>query len=734
MGGLAAQAPRRIRELTDEVIRAARAGGKQDLKVGELSRAISRYFEADDAVRTTRTSLNELLDGISREDNVRAALERVGVKGEDLERAIGVYKRVESEYGNLLEMQQGAGLDVSELFGSMGGARTRPIGAGYQPGYQPSLAQTKKETKAAGEAMREFGIPDDIVRRRMEREGFARTERMTPLEDVSKEYLTEEDRLLGITLDDRLRMGKLAHGKVVEGPQRKLTQKAVSAPLETELDVAQQAGRYKSQALKNLATKEYRDQAQRLAGDDTVLFKMLTEAEPVFTSDKSMRSFLRYYDKVLNVWKRAATIWNVPFFPARNKISNQFLMWVENSVDPEFLMNPAKSIGLLHGKGSVKIGDELYKAGDGTLDALIKRAQANRVVVGQPEIAELVGRAGKGGKLTKAGSYINQNLVEDADRFTAWITNLRKGLDDAAAAEMVDQALYSYAPDALTGFEREFMRRVVPFYTFARRNLPHMAETLAKTPGKMTWAGHLKETGEDVQPIQEEVMPDWMRSLFPIPLPTETKAGMPLLVSTAGVLPFGDFEKLDLVRRGKLDVRDAIGQISPIIKLPLELIFNKDIYYESEISRYPGETRRVPGYIEQFDDLVAGIPVIGDAWQAVKDTFGILEKTDDTTGEPYLSANAVAMKILKDLNPWMNNMGKLMSEDPRYQMFSLGYATGVKTMPFDVQRFSEQQVFDDRAVLQDVIQRLKDEGVIQPATNKKQPVSLADLIKKGGGQ
>jgi len=281
----------------------------------------------------------------------------------------------------------------------------------------------------------------------------------------------------------------------------------------------------------------------------------------------------------------------------------------------------------------------------------------------------------------------------------------------------------------LTAFERNFARRMMPFYVWTRRNAPHMFELLAKSPGKMTPIGHLVETGRAATDYDESVSPDWLRDLFPVPTPIEGETGKQFF-ATAGVLPIAEVgDILSLFKGGPKElpenfVREVIGRMPPMLKLPLELAFQKDIYFQQDLKGY----KRAPGYVEFFDDRVHGVPMVGDVWDVVKELLGIFEKQDEGSGEPYLVMGAEAVKVMRDLVPWMNTVGKLLSEAPRRKNDILKALTGISSVQYNEEEFGRQQQYADLRELEDLVTSLRQSG--QLATSSEGP-DIAGLLMQG---
>ena len=76
----------------------------------------------------------------------------------------------------------------------------------------------------------------------------------------------------------------------------------------------------------------------------------------------------------------------------------------------------------------------------------------------------------------------------------------------------------------------------------------------------------------------------------------------------------------------------------------------------------------------------------------------------------------------------MSAMGKMMQDDPKQADAIFSYLTGLKTVPFETQRFAEQKVYDENSALRDAIRKAKDDQKIDSKKKKAKTVSLADVL------
>jgi hypothetical protein len=166
------------------------------------------------------------------------------------------------------------------------------------------------------------------------------------------------------------------------------------------------------------------------------------------------------------------------------------------------------------------------------------------------------------------------NTVEDWIRGSHFLGELLRGSDPAAAKLSTMKYQIDYGD--LTQFEQNVMRRIFPWYTFSRKNLPPLLEDLATNPAKVTgalrFASGIREPGEFVPPYIAE------GASVPIP---GAEDGQRRYISSFG-LPFEDeaVKTLGAVAQGdtRRVFQQLFGMAQPFVKLPAELATGTQMY------------------------------------------------------------------------------------------------------------------------------------------------------------
>ena len=188
-------------------------------------------------------------------------------------------------------------------------------------------------------------------------------------------------------------------------------------------------------------------------------------------------------------------------------------------------------------------------------------------------IARLRGQPGQ----RRINPFNPNNLVTGALRTpTSHVENYLRGalaLDRFMKGGTIQDAYsdvykYHFDYDDLSAFERGVMRRAVPFYTWTRKNLPLQIEMMMTNPKIYNRTFSLKrELERDAE--AEGAMPKWIAERFNIQLPLTMGGDNLVLVPD---LPFTDVDE-------GFNVRRQLANTSPLIKVPLEMTFNTNLFF-----------------------------------------------------------------------------------------------------------------------------------------------------------
>jgi hypothetical protein len=108
------------------------------------------------------------------------------------------------------------------------------------------------------------------------------------------------------------------------------------------------------------------------------------------------------------------------------------------------------------------------------------------------------------------------NEVEFLNRISPLVAHIRKGLSPEEAILKVKLAQVDYK--ALTPWEKQFMKRVIPFYTFTRRQVPFVVENMLDPSGSMASTAKFMFRAKNAMEDEEEPVPDYISTNINLPL------------------------------------------------------------------------------------------------------------------------------------------------------------------------------------------------------------------------
>ncbi len=313
------------------------------------------------------------------------------------------------------------------------------------------------------------------------------------------------------------------------------------------------------------------------------IVKHVDEAFKFMTNEETMSSFIKGYDKMLGFWKKNVTgIW--PAFHTRNMVGGMFNNWLAGVKFKRY----AQWENILKGGDNVLTTELGTKYTGKQIKDIVERYGA----IGQPgqmDVARTTqdmidGLTRKGVKkglhnISEAPRWAMEQ-VEDRLRGPLFLDRLIKGDTPADAAKAVFKYHFDYVPTTgLTNFERLYMKRLFPFYTWTRNNIPLQLEQMMKQPGKYAGIEKLRQsmmTDTDRKDLQD--LPEWMRDSFIAKLPWADDMGRSLWAQLD--LPMEDINKLPISKSG---IKDIASMLTPFIKYPMERFFNRNMYFGGDI-------------------------------------------------------------------------------------------------------------------------------------------------------
>lgn len=327
-------------------------------------------------------------------------------------------------------------------------------------------------------------------------------------------------------------------------------------------------------------------------GPNTQASELVVDALSAATkldTPEGLAPFVRAWDGFTNLWKGYATL--TPGFHSRNFMGGVFNNWlagVELGRQRQFTQAYVRytrtgSHGLT-GKAA---------------DAFDRLAEAGILSGGQTvaEVERKVGQLGRsfnplstGNVLTQGSRGVGEHVENSLRGALAWDVILKGGSEQDAI-----NAVYKYHFDYedLSAFERSVVRRVVPFYTWTRKNLPLMLEEMVRQPGKFATVYKAKqelELGTSPEGIVPGYFGDNLAVHLPFKVPGQPGGEQYLLPD----LPFRDLTKT-------VNPANLLGMTNPLIKTPLEMKFGKQVFNGAPIDKgyqeAPAVLKAVPGVL-----------------------------------------------------------------------------------------------------------------------------------------
>jgi hypothetical protein len=470
-------------------------------------------------------------------------------------------------------------------------------------------------------------------------------------------------------------------------------------------------------------------------------------------NDEISEGFWKGFDKIQKYWKASVTSL-FPMFHGRNAISNVFLNMMDlgyevfnprtHAMAGDFILKDRTANRLI--RKMTGVGDEAVKATQEFTKLMgkevftdktgytwtygeIRQAIKESGVAFTPDITGAADIAGdrkalldfygigktKTQRIKGAINPLNSDtnkayqlgretgrLIEEQARLVNFITNLRNTGDVTHAAQRDKQFLFDYSN--LTKFEKNTLRRIIPFYSFTRFNLEMQAKTLMSAPGRIGAEIRTVKSlgdvmgGEEISDEEKKLLPTWLGNS--IALKRKGKDGGTEIISGFGTpieQPFQQFQPTSL-----------LGSVSPIVRYPIEAMTGYQFFRGKPTSEV----------IDARD--------YQDAPQALRDYIGYVEYEGKTKeGETYkrsISLRPDRMHMITQLpliGRVMNVFGNMTDDDINADAKALQAITGVTARGFDFEEEERRKEEKLKTELEEVLYKSGVRGKFTRYYNKK---------------
>lgn len=235
---------------------------------------------------------------------------------------------------------------------------------------------------------------------------------------------------------------------------------------------------------------------------------------------------------------------------------------------------------------------------------------------------------------------------DNFNRIGAYLNRIKKGDAPRAARALTDLTQVNYRPEAFTEFEREVVKRLVPFYSFTKGIAPLVAGDLLDRPTGLMGQS-IRGINRGSEPTEDRHTPEYLRQSASIPLPKDT----PFFgLDTPGVTRF--LTNIDLPHEGLINLftpgtgntlgarlqnsaiktgQNLLGMTTPVFKGPAEYITDRQFFSGRQLSDLysMAEKYGIPGgrVVDQIaSNLPGGSRIMGVARQILDDRISPAER------------------------------------------------------------------------------------------------------------
>ena len=277
--------------------------------------------------------------------------------------------------------------------------------------------------------------------------------------------------------------------------------------------------------------------------------------------------FTKLFDALQLRWKLLNTV-VTPGFHIQNAVSNAFQSFLgvgSDAFNPKKIKLAYNIVKTKDPKQSVILNGTKY-----TYRELAKAIDAYKVADNTFFNHELSTGQYKF-PLFRAGTFVGSN-IENIQRVNIFLSFVDQGKSFEEAAEGVNKFLFDYGD--LTDVEKNIFKRVIPFYTFMRKNIPLMLEKMfIEQPNTFNTLNkaitNIEKMNDDY--IDENYRNPYRQDYIQLPFSIGENEYGDVQYGISNQLPYTQLDRV-------FDLQKLAGQTSPFIKAPIELATGTNIY------------------------------------------------------------------------------------------------------------------------------------------------------------
>jgi len=241
------------------------------------------------------------------------------------------------------------------------------------------------------------------------------------------------------------------------------------------------------------------------------------------------------------------------------------------------------------------------------------------------------------------GNRAAGSAIENNSRMAHYLDQISKGASPEQAAASVKKFLFDYSD--LTPTEKNILKRVMPFYTWTRKNIPLQLGQLITQPAKFTVPYKIiNDIESGVEKPNEKFMGDYLKSNIPVRI-RKNKNGTTDYFMLGQWLPYAS--AIDFLSQ---PMDNIIGMITPLVKNPVEFTTNTSLYFKntmgdrSKLEAYPGQQ-------SEFWTPVTGKTLIENKWLNIIRNIRILNDINKwvDSNDPTKTKDSWQVKLLNTL-------------------------------------------------------------------------------------